>query len=139
MASMTVAQRNTFLSETRIAKLVTLYPDGSPTVVPIWYEWDGEHAWMFTARDSEKVARIRADPRVCLSVEDPVGAPEAWVTIEGTASIEEHGGIELARRLARRYYDPEKAERTLQEWERVADRWIVLKLTPTRIRSFFTP
>ena len=134
MTLMTTAQRDTFLMQPRIAKLVTLYADGTPTVVPVWYDWDGEHAWVFTSRNSEKIRRIRSDPRVCLSVEEPVGVPEAWVTIEGTAAIEE-GGMELARRLAPRYYTEEKAARALEQWSRQADQWVLLEITPRRIRS----
>jgi len=134
MPAMTDHQRDEFLKTPRIAKLVTLYPDGSPTVVPVWYEWDGEHAWVFTSRDSEKIGRIRSDRRVCLSVEEPVGVPEAWVTIEGTAAIEE-GGMDLARRLAPRYYAPEKAARALDSWSAQAELWVLLKITPRRIRS----
>lgn len=135
MARMTPEQHDAFLRDTRIAKLVTLYADGSPTVVPIWYEWDGEHARMFTSRGSEKVRRITSDPRVCLSVEEGVGVAEAWVTIEGTAMVEEDGGIELARRLARRYYEPRQAEDAITRWEAMADQWVVLVITPKRIRS----
>lgn len=135
MPQMTPEQRDDFLRGTRIAKLITLYADGAPTAVPIWFEWDGERARMFTARGSEKVRRIQADPRAALTVETSVGEPEAWVTIEGTAAILDEGGMDLARRLAYRYYERAKAERTLAEWERLADRWVVIELTPRRIRS----
>jgi PPOX class probable F420-dependent enzyme len=135
MAEMTAAQRNAFLRQTRIAKLATLNSDGSPNVVPVWFEWDGQTAIVFTERHSPKVKRIRADSRVALSVEEPLGIPEAWVTIEGTAAIEDHGGIDLARRLAPRYYTPERAAEALEKWEPLADSWVILRITPTRIRS----
>ena len=132
---MTPAQYDAFLRETRIAKLATLNPDGSPTIVPVWFEWDSTEARLFTDRASEKVRRISRDPRVALSVEEGVGIPEAWVTIEGIAAVERDGGIELARRLAARYYTPERATRALASWEKMADRWIVVRVSPTRIRS----
>ena len=127
--------RDAFLRETRIAKLATLLTDGSPTIVPVWFEWDGQTAAVFTSRASPKVARILARPEVALSVEEPVGVPEAWVTIEGTAAIEETGGMELARRLAQRYYAPERAEAAITEWEQLAHLWVVVRITPRRIRS----
>ncbi len=134
MARMSAEQRDAFLQGARIATLVTLYADGSPTAVPVWFEWDGSRARVFTSRDAEKLRRIRSDPRVCLSVAEPAGVPEAWVTIEGTAAIEE-GGMEVARRLAPRYYPPDKAARALRTWERTADQWVVITITPARIRS----
>jgi len=134
MAQMTPGQRDTFLRETHIAKLATLNADGSPNIVPVWFEWDGAEARVFTLDSSPKVARIRRDNRVALSVEQPVGVPEAWVTIEGTASIEP-GGFELAERLAPRYYDPAKAASALEGWASQRDHWVVIRITPTSIRS----
>ena len=135
MAAMADAQRDAFLQETRIAKLATLNEDGSPNVIPVWYEWDGAIARLFTTRTSAKVRRIRRDPRVALSVEDGVGAPEAWVTIEGVATVDETGGWELARRLAARYYDEARAAETLASWARIEGEWVTIRITPSRIRS----
>ncbi|HMO96158.1 MAG TPA: PPOX class F420-dependent oxidoreductase [Tepidiformaceae bacterium] len=132
--AMNTEQRNAFLRETRIAKIATLNADGSPTMVPVWFEWDGEVARVFTSKNSPKVKRIQADPRVALSVEEPVGVPEAWVTIEGTCSFTTEGTRELIARLARRYYDPEKAEKSIKEWL-AADIWVTIEITPKRILS----
>ena len=135
MSAMTDVERDAFLAEARIAMLVTLYADGAPSAVPVWYEWDGERARVFTSRGSAKVKRIQADARVCLNVAEPAGVPEAWVSLEGTARVEEEGGYALAERLARRYYSPEKAERVLPSWKGMADQWIMLVIEPRRILS----
>src|SRR5215207_676619 len=121
MAEMTEQQRDDFLAGARIATLVTLQADGAPTGLAIWFEWDGERARAFTSRGSPKVRRIQADPRVCLVVAEPTGVPEAWVTIEGTARIVDEGGMDLARRLAPRYYAAEKARQAIARWEAMAD------------------
>lgn len=135
MAKMTAAQIDAFLRETRIAKLATLNADGSPTVVPVWFDWDGTTASVFTERKSPKVKRILADSRVALSVEEAVGVAEAWVTIEGNAAIEDEGGFALAQRLAPRYYTPEKSAAALAQWGRTAEEWVVVRITPRKIRS----
>jgi PPOX class probable F420-dependent enzyme len=135
MTAMNQSQRDAFLAGARIATLVTLNPDDSPTGVPVWFEWDGTTAIVFTSATSPKVARIRRDGRVCLTIAEPAGLREAWVTIEGIASIENHGGIELARRLAPRYYTPERAAAVMPGWEAAAASWVVIRITPTRIRS----
>ena len=129
------AQRDAFLRETRIATLVSLHADGAPTAAPVWFEWDGAEARLFTSRRSPKIARLRADARVSLTVAEPVGGAEAWVTIEGTATVEDEGGMDLARRLASRYYTPDRAAAALASWERMADEWVVVRITPTRIVS----
>ena len=135
MTKMTEEQADAFLRETRIAKLATLNADGSPTVVPVWFEWYGRTAALFTYFKSPKLTRIRRDNRVALSVEEPLGAQEAWVTIEGTATIEEAGGIELARRLIVRYYDEQRVHNVLPGWEKMAREWVVVRVTPQRIHS----
>ena len=135
MAEMSPAQRDAFLQETRIAKLASLNRDGSPTIVPVWFEWDGATAALFTHKASPKVARMRLHPAVALSVEEAVGVPEAWVTIEGAATIESSGGWDLANRLAQRYYTPEKNRTVLPAWEKMAEEWVLVRITPKRIRS----
>jgi PPOX class probable F420-dependent enzyme len=135
MAEMSVAERDAFLQETRIGVLATLTASGGPLALPIWYEWDGEQIRMFSAVNAPKVARLRRDGRVCFTVAEPVGVPEAWVAIEGIATIEEGTGFAVAQRLAPRYYPAEQAERTLADWARVAEDWATIIIEPRRIRS----
>jgi len=135
MAEMTPEQRDAFLRETRIAKLATLNGDGSPNVVPIWFEWDGREALLFTARGSAKVRRIERDPRVALTVEEGVGVPEAWVSIEGTATILAEGAWPLINRLINRYYLDDRAANARASWSRMKEEWRVIRITPSRIRS----
>ena len=135
MAEMSVAERDAFLGQAHIGVLATLDAAGAPLAIPIWYEWDGERARMFTAGRSPKTARLRRDGRVCLTVAEPVGMPEAWVAIAGIATIEEGTGFALAQRLAPRYYPADQAERTLADWGRVAQDWATIIIEPRRIRS----
>lgn len=123
-----------FLKETRIATLVTLNNDGSPNALPLWYEWDGSYLWMFTLEGTGKLRRIRRDNRICVSVHAPVGEAEAWVTVEGTAELLDEGGMEMACRRAADYYEPTQAKKISEIWSK-RDDWILIKLTPTRIRS----
>jgi PPOX class probable F420-dependent enzyme len=132
---MTAAEADQFLRETRIAKLAYLHEAGAPTAVPVWFEWEGEVARVFTSRTSPKARRIAADPRVALTVEEPVGVHERWVTIEGTAAISDAGTVELLARLARRYYQPAQAEQAIASWTAKPEMWVTLTITPSRIRS----
>jgi PPOX class probable F420-dependent enzyme len=135
MASMSSAEVDAFLKETRIGKLAYLATGGGPTIVPIWFEWDGEVARIFTSAGSRKVRRITEEPRVALSVEEPVGVPERWVTIEGSCTITAEGTIGLIERLARRYYEPAKAEETIRSWTARPEMWVTLTITPVKVRS----
>lgn len=131
---MTPEERDLFLRGTRIAILSTLHEDGSPNALPLWFDWDGDKLRMFSNRETGKVRRLRRDPRACVTVADPVGTPEAWVSVEGRVEILDEGGKELALELAAKYYEGEHRQLTIEEWSRNED-FVLLELTPTRIRS----
>jgi PPOX class probable F420-dependent enzyme len=138
MATIDDAARDAFLGETRLGVLSTIGDDGSPIAVPIWFEWDGKYARMFTSVTSPKVRRIERDPRASLLVARPLGEPEAWIAIDGRIEILDEGGIELAERLAARYWDltdPERRE-TLELWRKASQVLRVLELVPTGIRTY---
>ena len=137
MATMTDAEREAFLAEPRLGMLSTLGADGAPVTVPVWFEWDGAAARVFTGAATGKARRIERDARASLLAPNKVGEPEAWVAFEGDVTIVVDGAIELAERLAHRYWDmndgAHRAE--LESWRKAAAHLRVLELTPRRIRT----
>jgi PPOX class probable F420-dependent enzyme len=59
-----------FLDEKHLAHFVTLMPDGSPQVTPVWVTHDGTHVVINTAEGRQKPPNLRRDPRVALCVVD---------------------------------------------------------------------
>ena len=54
----------------RTGKLATVRKDGSPHVVPIWFDFDRNGDAIFvTQADSLKARNIRRDPRVSIAVD----------------------------------------------------------------------
>jgi hypothetical protein len=92
---------------------------------------------MFTSGLSPKVRRLEKDPRASLLVARPAGEPEEWVAIDGTIEIHEKGALQLAERLAERYWDlaDEGHRATLELWRKASEMLRLLELKPTRIRS----
>jgi len=137
MASMTPEHMAAFLATPRLGMLSTLRRDGSPITVPVWFEWDGAAVRIFTGRDDPKVRRLRRDPRASLLVANNVGEPEAWVAFDGAVTIERAGVLELAERLAARYWDMSDPahERELASWRDAAAHLCVLVLAPHRVRT----
>lgn len=127
-----------FLRETRIAILTTLDGSGWPVSVPVWFEWDGSHARVFTNARSPKVARLKNDHRATLLVTNEVGQPEYWVAIDSEVEILEEGAAELSKRLAGRYWDMSDLahQKSVDEWAEAAATLRVLELTPTKIRTY---
>ena len=95
------------------ATLVTLNPDGSPQVSVVWITLqttaEGEDE-IVTAHLGEhrKVRNVRRDPRVALTVLslDRSGPMTPYLSIRGTARVEEGGAPELLAELARTMIGP---------------------------------
>ena len=138
MGKMNDDERRRFLMEPRYGILNTVRSDAFPIAVPVWFDWDGETVRMFTSVVSPKVKRLRADPRASLLVVNHLDEREAWVCFDGSVVIHDEGGLELAEKLAARYWDlsdPERRE-TLELWRKAAAALRVLELRPERIRTY---
>jgi PPOX class probable F420-dependent enzyme len=131
-------ERERFLAEPRYGILNTIRSDGLPIGVPVWFDWNGETVRMFTSVLSPKIKRLQAAPRASLLVVNHPTEEEAWVSFDGTVSIHEEGGFELAEELAPRYWDlgdPSRRE-TLALWRKAAAAMRMLELRPARIRTY---
>jgi PPOX class probable F420-dependent enzyme len=137
MAAMTDADRAAFLAKTRLGMLSTLAADGAPVTVPVWFEWDGTTVRVFSGATSGKLKRIARDPRASLTVTNAVGEPEGWVAFDGNIEVRSEGAIELAERLAPRYWDMTRPElkAAVEGWRNMAGELRLLELRPAAIRS----
>jgi general stress protein 26 len=83
-----------------VAELTVVDPTGRPVTYPLIPLWDGERVYMTSSTlFSRKLEHIAANPRVSVSVTDPVsvGGREDRVTIQGDARViaeDPHGGWE---------------------------------------------
>lgn len=132
------AERDAFLTETRVGILSYVTRSGDPFSVPIWFEWDGANALMFANENSMKVRRLERDPRARLLVARPAGEREEWVAIDGTISIKRERVFDLVERSASRYWDltNDFYSSTLEDWRQIAESFVLLELRPSRIRSY---
>ena len=94
-----------------LAHLVTINADSSPQVSCVWVGLDGDELVSAHLRpDLRKLANVRRDPRVALSLEGtrihPPGLKE-YLVVHGRARIEEGGAPELLQRLAHVYLGPD--------------------------------
>jgi PPOX class probable F420-dependent enzyme len=99
------------IEEGRLAHLVTLEPDGRPQITGIWVGIeDDEIVSGHLSSRQRKLANIRRDPRVALSIATGRPGPhgmEPYVVIHGRARVTEGGGADLLRRLAAVYLGPD--------------------------------
>ena len=136
---LTPAEQRAFFARPLIARLATVRADGSPYVVPLWFEWD-ERDGSFCVVIRER-ARFMPDllrePRVCLSIaaESP---PYARATVMGRAEIagrprESDEWKAVARRMTARYVadvDPGDFARTVGY-----PRWLV-RIVPSEMTTW---
>jgi PPOX class probable F420-dependent enzyme len=85
------------------AYLATTMPDGSPQVTPVWFDSDGEHILINTARGRVKDNNMRLRPRVALLIADPRDALR-YLQIRGQiVSYTEEGALDHIGRLSMKY------------------------------------
>lgn len=84
--------------------LATTMKDGSPQVTPIWFNTDGRHIIINSAKGRVKDRNMRARPQVALVIQDP-NSPYRYLQIRGrVVDISETGGDEHINTLSLKYH-----------------------------------
>ena len=85
------------------AFLATVMPDLTPQVTPVWFNTDGEHILINSAKGRVKDVNMRARPNVALAIPDP-NNPYNYLQIRGlVVEIIEEGAGEHFQALAQIY------------------------------------
>ena len=102
---------NLVTSEPLMAHLATC-SDGRPHVAPVWYNYDADEEVVEILTTGRKLANIRENPRVALSIQKDVDGQAQWrVTLLGTASVvdDDDAKREATRRINTKYGADESA------------------------------
>jgi general stress protein 26 len=100
MATTLPAQAAELLERALVAELTVIDATGRPVTYPLIPLWDGERIYMTSSTlFSRKLEHIAANPKVSVSVTDPVsvGGRQDRVTVQGDARViadDPHGGWE---------------------------------------------
>ena len=104
-----------FIGDGADATLITLNPDGSPQVSLVWVAFrstpDGDELVTGHLSEHKKVRNIRKDPRVAVTIAQPGDTGKTlrnYLSVEGTAYIEEGGAPELLTELSEALLDPDQ-------------------------------
>lgn len=88
-------------SEPLMAHLATCR-EGRPHVAPVWYVYDPDTDVVKLTTCGRKLANIRANPRVALSIQKDVGGEAQWtVTLLGTATVVDEADEQTRAAIAR--------------------------------------
>lgn len=138
MRGLTDEEIKEFLAGPIVARLATVKPDGSPYIVPVWQEYDGEALYFVARAKSKYVQHIKQNPNICVSCALD-SAPFTRVLLEGRAEIVEGPKplegltLEMGRRMAVRYMGERGPE--YLEASRSRPRYLI-KLIPEKITSW---
>jgi hypothetical protein len=88
--------------------------DGEPRVIPINFHWNGEEIVLGTHPDGPKVAAIRANPMVAVSI-DENGFPPKVLTMRGRATVDVQDNVTPEYAAAAERYMGEEAGKAFVE------------------------
>jgi DNA-binding IclR family transcriptional regulator len=98
---------HSFLQGPWAASLACIRPDGTPHVIPVWHEWDGEAFCVAAWSGSRWADYLLENPHVSLTVDEP-WLPLRRVSAQGIASPLQEGDVSggvsaILNRLSHRY------------------------------------
>ncbi|KAA3647102.1 MAG: PPOX class F420-dependent oxidoreductase [Chloroflexi bacterium] len=85
------------------AFLATLMPDGSPQVTPVWFNTDGEHILVNSAKGRVKDKNMRARPQVAVTIMNLDDAYDYAAVRGQVVEITEEGAREHINALSKKY------------------------------------
>ena len=118
-----------------LADLVTLMPDGSPHIAPVWYKYDGEKYLILSEFKTVKVNNIKKDNRVAILISktDP---PYSYVMLKGHAKISDCNYDDLLMELSIKYLGERDGEKYGNEIKKNSE-FILITFTPNKVVEFF--
>jgi uncharacterized pyridoxamine 5'-phosphate oxidase family protein len=115
-----------------IARLAYVAPDGTPRVVPIAFTWNGAEIVLCTSTNAPKLASLRQNPTVALTIDTEVHPPKILL-IRGDAVLDEVEGIPDEYLQMNGTYEMTPEQRV--EWEAevrsLYDSMVRIVVTPT--------
>jgi PPOX class probable F420-dependent enzyme len=90
-------------SKKAFAYLATTMKDGSPQLTKVWFDWDGSHVLVNTARERVKDINMRHRPQVAVLIADP-DDDLRYIQIRGKAvEVPDQDAREHINQLAHKY------------------------------------
>jgi len=110
------------------ASLATVMPDGSPQVTPVWFDWDGSHIRVNTAKGRVKDRNMRRTPTVALAILDPDN-PYRHLAVRGrVVEMTEQGADAHIDALAKKYLGQDR-----YPYRRPGEVRVIYKIQPERV------
>lgn len=119
----------TLLEAPNFCHVATIRRDGTPHVVPVWVDVDGDQVLLNTAEGRAWPANLRRDPRVTLTVQN-LQNPYQFLSIRGRVAEDTHDGAEAhIHKLSHKYNGQDYP---LQEGEQR----IIFRIAPEKVHVY---
>jgi PPOX class probable F420-dependent enzyme len=128
-----VARR--LLASTELARLAYTAKDGTPRVFPMLFHWNGHEVVMSTFPGTAKIAALRANPAVAITI-DRAGPPPEVLLVRGTATVTDVDGIVPEYAAAQRHYYGEHGAAGLAELDRPGLKMVRIAIRPDWVGTF---
>ena len=128
MKTIPESHRDLLTDEARaFAYLATLMPDGSPQLTPLWFNTDGDHIIINSAKGRVKDKNMRARSQVAILITDPKEPFYRYLQIRGrVVEVTEQGGLEHINELSLKYDG--------KPWTPVPDQTrVIYKILPEKV------
>jgi PPOX class probable F420-dependent enzyme len=90
------------------ANIATVMSDGTPQVTPVWFDYDGNHLRVNSAKGRVKDKNMRRNKNVALAIQDPDNAYR-YLAVRGKVDeITEEGADAHIDSLAKKYLGKDK-------------------------------
>ena len=100
------AQIDAMLRSPWMARMACIKPDGSPHVVPVWFDWNRQRLFILSWNGSRWADYLDQNPQISLSIDEP-WKPYRRVSVQGIAekmaASNDKGFAELTERIGTRY------------------------------------
>lgn len=120
MPKLTSTEINEFLQERgHLVRIATIGPNGAPSVVPVWFVYEGGKILITPRKYSAFYANIQRDPRVAITIDEDTGRYRK-VLVEGAAEVlftpgHDDTWRDIYRRISRRYIDDQSTDYYISE------------------------
>jgi PPOX class probable F420-dependent enzyme len=118
------------LARKAFANLATVMPDGSPQVTPVWFDFDGSHIRINSAKGRVKDKNMRRNPSVAMAIQDPDN-PYRYLAVRGRVEeITEAGADAHIDSLAKKYLGQDRYPH-----RRPGEVRVIYRIRPERVSS----
>jgi len=112
------------------ANLATVMSDGGPQVTPVWFDWDGSHIRVNSAKGRVKDRNMRRTPKVALAILDPDN-PYRHLAVQGrVVEVTEQGADAHIDALAKKYLGQDR-----YPYRRPGEVRVIYKIQPERVAA----